>query len=259
MFRAIENLQTDSKITNFHITSKTLDSYYKSIEDDINLKNGHLNRNYNQNNNNNHFQSVDLRNGKKATSQDFKKEISTKEIVLNLVNKRFLHFKRNYRLLICILVLPVIFQVVAMGFMKIRPPGDYDQMVEFDRASMYPNSIEFYSKENSFTFGEEIYDDFLRTCSLDENCEFFNNSKESFKWILKSHADFLQKRYGGISLNGSRSIVWYNNKGYHSMPIYLNQLDSAILRKELNDSTYNIRTINHPLKLGEKELSVSSM
>jgi hypothetical protein len=155
-------------------------------------------------------------------------------------------------------VLPVIFQMIAMGFLKIRPPGDYDNAVEFNR-SMYPNSFEFYSKENLNEFGERLYEDFENTCAVNDNCQFFDSSKDSFDWILDTHNQFLQKRYGGISLNQSRSLVWYNNKGYHSMPLYLSILDSAILRKEMNDSSYNIRTINHPLKLGEDELSVSSM
>lgn len=251
-------MQSDKKIANFNVTSKTLDSYYKNVEDEDDAKkNGHANGNHNNNNNN--LEAVDLakaRNG--APSPDLKKELSTKDIVCNLLHKRFLHFKRNYRLMIFILLLPVIFEVIAMAFMKIRPPGDYDKEIEFNR-SMYPNSFEFYSKENSLPFGDEIYDDFNGTCSLNSNCEFYNNSQDSFNWILNTHEEYIQRRYGGISINNSRYLVWYNNKGYHSMPLYLNQLDSAILRKELNHSSYNIRAYNAPLKLGEDELSVSSM
>lgn len=187
-----------------------------------------------------------------------KHQLTLRNIISNLFHKRFLHFRRNYRLMICILVLPVIFEIIAMGFMKIRPPGDYDNLVEFNR-TMYPESTEFYSKQNLLPFGESLYDDFEDTCSRNGNCEFFDSSKDSFNWILDTHTDYIQRRYGGISINESRSMIWYNNKGYHSMPLYLNILDSAILRKELNDSSYNIRTINHPLKLGEEELSVSSM
>lgn len=205
------------------------------------------------------METIDLRKSRSGSSSpDLKKKLSVKETILNLFHKRFLHFKRNYRLLICILVLPVIFEVIAMGFMKIRPPGDYDNAVEFNR-SMYPNSVEFYSKEAPNAFEDELYTEFQSTCEANNNCQFFNTSKESFNWILKTHEEYIQRRYGGISINNSRSIVWYNNKGYHSMPLYLNQLDSAILKRELNDSSYNIRTYNHPLKLGEDELSVSSM
>lgn len=258
MIRSVETLQSDKKIANFFVTSKTLESYYKSVEEqEESTQNGHANGNLNNNN----LENVDLRKPpvSGASTPDLKKDLSLSEIISNLFHKRFLHFKRNYRLLICILVLPVIFEIIAMGFMKIRPRGDYDSVIEFNR-SMYPNSVEFYSKERALPFGEELTSDFDRTCSANDiDCQFFDSSKDSFKWILSTHEDYIQRRYGGISINNSRSIVWYNNKGYHSMPLYLNLLDSAIFRKEMNDSSYNIRTINHPLKLGEDELSVSSM
>lgn len=160
--------------------------------------------------------------------------------------------------MICILVLPVVFEIIAMAFMKIRPPGDYDNMVEFNR-SMYPSATEFYSNENPSEFGDRIYQDLESSCSTNVDCKFFNTSKESFNWLLDTHEQYILRRYGGISINQSKSIVWYNNKGYHSMPLYLNILNSAILRNELNDSSYNIRTFNSPLKLNEEELSISSM
>ena len=230
------------------------------MEDEGVIANGN---GHSQHNNNNLMETIDLRktvNGLQNNQiiEPTSEQTPFMEIVGNLFWKRFLHFRRNYKLLICILVLPVIFEIIAMGFMTIRPPGDYDKAIEFNRA-LYPNSIEFYSQENLTPFGENIHQDFEETCSINENCEFFDSSKKSFDWILKTHEEFIGRRYGGVSLNDSRSIVWYNNKGYHSMPLYLNVLNSAVLRKELNDSSYNIVTQNHPLKLGEGELSVSSM
>lgn len=232
---------------------------YKSVEDDEIAVNG----NGQTNMNNNLMETIDLKRTVKRlqNNQENEKEttkISSMEIVRNLLWKRFLHFSRNYKLMICILVLPVVFEIIAMGFMKIRPPGDYDNSIEFNRA-MYPDSVEFYSKENLKPFSEAVFDDFEDTCSVNENCKFFESSKQSFNWILKTNEEFIGRRYGGVSLNNTRSIVWYNNKGYHSMPLYLNQLTSAVLRKEMNDSSFGIVTHNHPLKLGEEELSVSSM
>lgn len=262
LFRSLEQLQIEKKVLNFNVVSQTLDKMYKNVEDEGVTINGYEN-NVHKNNNNHLMETIDLRktvNGLQNNhEQKSKIEKSTLlEILCNLLKKRFLHFRRNYKLMLCILVLPVIFEIIAMGFMKIRPPGDYDHSIEFNRA-MYPNSVEFYSKENVNLFSERVFNDFEETCASDGNCFFFNSSKSSFDWVLKTQENFIEKRYGGVSLNKSNSIVWFNNKGYHSMPLFLNILTSAVLRKELNDSSYNIITHNNPLKLGEEELSVSSM
>ncbi|CAN7974909.1 unnamed protein product [Ixodes persulcatus] len=48
------------------------------------------------------------------------------------------------------------------------------------------------------------------------------------------------------------SSVWYNNKGYHAMPTYVNSINNAILRANLppekgHPSAYGITVINHPM------------
>ena len=70
------------------------------------------------------------------------KEISQMEMIQNLFLKRFIHFKRNFRLILCVLILPTIFDVIAMGFMKIRPPSEYDKNLMFS-TDLYPDSTEF--------------------------------------------------------------------------------------------------------------------
>lgn len=47
--------------------------------------------------------------------------------------------------------------------------------------------------------------------------------------------------------------IWFNQKGYHSMPVYANALNNAILRANLpknkgNPAAYGITLINHPMK-----------
>jgi hypothetical protein len=69
----------------------------------------------------------------------------------------------------------------------------------------------------------------------------------------------VEKRYGGVTFNKHKNIVWYNNKGYHAMAAFMNELNSALLKSELNDSSRNIIAYNHPIKLSSEELSYSSM
>lgn len=249
-------MRSSNKIVDFQVTSKNLDDLFKTVEDDG--QKPYMNGTQNGMSNHN-MATIEL--GKTLNGFQDKTEYdspSTFEMISSLLWKRWSHFRRNYRLLVCILVLPVIFEVIAMGFMKIRPPGDYDLPITFNR-SLYPHTIDFYSNQNPNEFAENVYDDFEKYCKVDKNCVFFNDSEESFDWLLKTNGDYLMNRYGGISMNQSKSIIWYNNKGYHSMPTYMNILNSAILKSEMNDSSFDIRTINHPMKLGDQELSVSSI
>lgn len=192
--------------------------------------------------------------GSKATEQ----KPSTFQIISSLLQKRFLHFRRNYRLLICILVLPALFEIIAMFFMTIRPPGEYDNSIVLT-PNLYPESAEFYTRPgNGTTFQQEISSDILAHCS-DADCYLFDVSEQAFRWILQTSDEFAERRYGGLTARKEKHFVWYNNKGYHSMPIWLNLLDSSILKAEMENSSYSIRTTNHPLKIEEDELTISSI
>lgn len=55
--------------------------------------------------------------------------------------------------------------------------------------------------------------------------------------------------------------IFYNNKGYHSMPTYLNTLNNAILRANLpksrgNPAAYGITVTNHPMNKTSASLSL---
>lgn len=57
------------------------------------------------------------------------------------------------------------------------------------------------------------------------------------------------------------ALVWFNHKGYHSMPVYLNALNNAILRANLpaskgNPAAYGITAINHPMNNTNTQLSL---
>lgn len=193
-----------------------------------------------------------------------KEKLSEFEIIEALVKKRFLHFKRNFKLILCVLVLPTIFEIIAMGFMTLRPPGEHDVNLRFSRG-LYKNSTDVYSMEVASPLETQTYADLHSHChanSLDQfgnDCALFNTSESAFRWVLSTQDQYVESRYGGVSFNDSAAAVWYNNKGYHSMPVFLNELNSATLRNTLNNSHYRIFTNNHPLKLGDKELTTSSM
>uniref|UniRef100_A0A2R5LDX6 ATP-binding cassette sub-family A member 2 n=1 Tax=Ornithodoros turicata TaxID=34597 RepID=A0A2R5LDX6_9ACAR len=71
--------------------------------------------------------------------------------------------------------------------------------------------------------------------------------------------DYVPKNFGKDAPALFRKIavrsvakVWYNNKGYHAMPTYINSMNNAVLRANLppekgHPSTYGITVINHPM------------
>lgn len=253
MMRGLEAMQTEKSVKHIHITSSNLEKVFNDLV--IPAGPTHLNGS---------ATTIQKQNADKIVPTIQREKLSEFEVMTNLLKKRFMHFKRNYRLILCVLVLPTIFEIIAMGFMTLRPPGEHDVNLRFSPA-LYPNSTEFYALENADDADSIIYNDLHSECAADKSngfgniCELFNSSESAFRWILETHPKYLESRYGGASLNSSRLAVWYNNKGYHSMPVYLNQMNNAILKTAMNDTSYNIHTNNFPLKLGEKELTTSSM
>lgn len=126
LIKDIEHMENEHTIKSFRIVSSNLDQIFN----DLVVKNA---------------QSA---NGIKKIEEKVlpitqKEKLSEFEVMMTLLKKRFLHFKRNYRLILTVLVLPTIFEIIAMGFMTLRPPGEHDINLRFSRA-LYPNSTEFY-------------------------------------------------------------------------------------------------------------------
>ena len=100
---------------------------------------------------------------------------------------------------------------------------------------------------------------------------------------MKVRNRFAEKMYGGFSFGEinpnspnianapSTSILlrrlsirnvdraWYNNKGYHAMPTYLNAINNAVLRSKLSSQSkdsrkYGITAYNHPMNLTRAQL-----
>ncbi|GAB0094455.1 ATP-binding cassette sub-family A member 12 [Sergentomyia squamirostris] len=251
LIKDLEGMQKEEKVVTFTITSKNLEDIFKEYEENVSNGTHH-------NGTNMYCDEKKMNNSKEHKNTNSKpQQLSAIEIIKILFWKRITHFRRNYRVLIGILVLPAIFEMLAMGFFKLRPSDDYDVALKFT-PDIYENSKEFYSLENAVNFTEKVYEQITDHCAESEVCEIFGNSREAHKWILKTNDEYIERRYGGNTFNGTRNVVWYNNKGYHSMPSFLNQFNNALFKAELNDSNYTIEATNHPFKVGQA-LSTSSV
>lgn len=243
LIRSLENLQKHQVILHFHVTSKNLVEIFNNLntkpELDATFTNG---------------KDHSVIDNDEQLDKPFRTSNDQLKIVKSLLWKRFTHFKRNYRMLLFVLALPAAFQALAMTCMIYRPPGEFDSQLILSQ-KLYPNSMEFYTYQNMNKFDNKTRSHLKCT----DKCEYFSSSERAYRWILDTHDDFIERRYGGITLNDSKLAVWYNNKGYHAMPVYLNELNSALFKSEMDNDLYKITTANHPLKLGRRDISQSSM
>lgn len=138
MIRALESLKHDKKIESFKVMSKDLEGIFNAINREKELQaEAFLSKNNGKSDLNN---SAIEQNGTKPRQEASLTEF---DVVKILIWKRFMHFKRNYWLIIFVLLLPVLFEIIAMSLMQLRSPDEYGVALEFSR-DLYPNSTEFY-------------------------------------------------------------------------------------------------------------------
>lgn len=146
LMKALEALESDARIEHFRLVSSNLEEIFHSLvqtpatQDRFLLdgmpENGHtavLNME----------DSVSRKINDTSCGKTDQLQQHAIDIAKNLFRKRYLHFRRNYRLIICVLVLPTLFEIMAMGFMTLRPPGEYDIKLPLTR-QLYSNSTDFY-------------------------------------------------------------------------------------------------------------------
>lgn len=257
MIEGLEQLVQSKTIQSFRVVNSNLDRMFNdlvkpSIEP---MTNGDALSGF----------DVEKKNTENGTLSVMQRDkLSELEIMKILIGKRFLHFKRNYRLIVCVLVLPVLFEMIAMGLMIQRPPGEHGKNLQFSRG-LYPNSQEVYSHENDLDIQRDIFAEYTTHFQYDQSddfgnmCKVFNTSENLYRYVVNTTVDYPESRYGGISSNGTRTMIWYNNAGFHAMPVFLNQFSAAYLRTLMNSSSFDIKTRNHPLIMADHQISTTSM
>ncbi|XP_053595540.1 uncharacterized protein LOC103571174 isoform X2 [Microplitis demolitor] len=211
-----------------------------------------------------------------------------------LLKKRLWHFIRDWRAPLATLILPTIFVAVAMGFSLIRPPSTDEPSIDLNPNLYDTHPTYFYSIDNgsdpflqrlSFQLHDRFGDDYAGAwqthpndtgtceCSLEgqQICHGVSKAVEglfqtlpgrpTLDWIISTFREYIEKRYGGWSLSHLKEdplfVVWYNNKGHHSLPAYLNALNEAILRA--SGVPGHLKTFNHPLKLSSDQLNRTTL
>ncbi|OAD61200.1 ATP-binding cassette sub-family A member 13 [Eufriesea mexicana] len=210
-----------------------------------------------------------------------------------LLKKRIWHFRKDWLTFLAGLLLPTMFVAVAMGFSLIRPPSGNEPPLALSPKLYDTHPTYFYSIDNgadsflqhvSLQLHDRFGDDYAGawqtlpndtgTCEcLDgqQVCHGLSQAVEgllqvlpgrpTLDWIVSTHQEYIEKRYGGWSLFHANEeplfVVWYNNKGHHALPSYLSALNEAILRA--SGVQGRITTLNHPLKLSSDQLNRTTL
>ncbi|XP_061380770.1 uncharacterized protein LOC116774299 [Danaus plexippus] len=208
-----------------------------------------------------------------------------------LMYARYLHYIRNKWLVLILIVLPSLFLAAAMAFSSIRPPADVEISLKLDK-NLYEPSTQFMIKPSLVsdvdnTFAMRVLDtlqsgrqtrnwtnedsppcrcvDSFQQCVLsDEKYDLpemmlLPDVATLNNWLVDSQKIYIQKRYGGFtsSVRNNRSylIAWYDNNGHHALPVFLNSLNTAVLRSTSGDPRATITTYTHPLKISTEQLN----
>ncbi|XP_064455881.1 phospholipid-transporting ATPase ABCA1-like isoform X2 [Ornithodoros turicata] len=80
-------------------------------------------------------------------------------------------------------------------------------------------------------------------------------------YLINTYPAFTERRYGGWSFNKTYAKVWFENTGYHSLPVYQTALSNAFLKSAIRRSnpsipysSVGITVYNHPLHLTSEQL-----
>lgn len=249
----LQELQCEGRVKDVNIESENLEHVFKNLDKNTNGEvktNGHT------------IEIVKNVQGKKDLGWNMvrDKPLSQWEAMRQLFWKRLVHFSRNYRMLLCVIVLPAIFEICAMWFVAQRLEDDYDKTIKLNR-ELYPKTTQLLSMEIPLNFTQEVYDNMKQDCpgAAELTCKEFPDTKKSYHWILETLNEYQGQRYGGFTFNESKTMVWYNNKGYHAMLAWLTDMNNYLLKVETNNTNYHITAYNEPWELGYGELSTTSM
>lgn len=153
LIRFLETSQHQKRVTSFKVISKNLEGIFKRLIQSSSSQVTSIDRHHNGVS----ILMNDYSSGEDQKQQNCKEETASIElspadekfsersewpVIRNLFWKRLLHFKRNYRLILCVLVLPTVFEILAMDFMTTRPAGEYDKNLKLS-SDLYPGSTTF--------------------------------------------------------------------------------------------------------------------
>ncbi|KAK3089434.1 hypothetical protein FSP39_003578, partial [Pinctada imbricata] len=236
-----------------------------------------------------------------VTRPDYRKRISSVSLkcqqLQGLLTKRFHHYRRDWRMFLSVIILPLVFVTAGLGFMLIKPdttapariltpplygPSSYTFIKPPFQCFKYPDSTFSLSSGNTgepncscidykYTCNDAAKQQTIPQMTLETTTHLQNlNNKDIEQYLLQTWEMHKLNRYGGWSLDSDDSSnmmgrIWFNNKGRHALPSFYNAFSNSLLRSILEKKgipqpeTFGITAINHPLMLSGSQLTEETM
>ncbi|KAH9502470.1 ATP-binding cassette sub- A member 1, partial [Bulinus truncatus] len=217
--------------------------------------------------------------------------------------KRCHHYRRNWRIIFSAVLMPMVFFLLALAYSSIRdsaksPMSDKcvheltetssgygiacmkDWQQNYFRnencvgsSPWYNRSLPLYNVQclNSLQSYTLLFTNYWIPEKHIQADSFIQdlNEKNISSHLINTFKDYREKRFGGWSFEPSDNnesfdpFVWFNTKGYHSMPSYYNALTNTLLRFSLpadeNPAEYGITAVNHPIRLIRAPLTLKTL
>ncbi|XP_054707778.1 phospholipid-transporting ATPase ABCA3-like [Uloborus diversus] len=242
MFEELENSKSSMGFNSCGITVTTMDDVFLKVSMTSEVKENVANGVSLENAYGNTYEDV------YSEANDVPKVRSVGHLMWGLLIKRFNYTKRHWLMLLAHIVLPFLLMCLCLGiisatsytFRTTYPP------LKMDIKEIYGDTDGFYStNETTNTFGKTMKK------VMEGNSISVAETTNPIDYILKKGekniVNYLKNFHVGGSVNKDRTffIAWYNGEPYHSLPISLSMMNTAILKE--TSGSGSITLTNAPL------------
>ncbi|XP_076823215.1 phospholipid-transporting ATPase ABCA3-like isoform X1 [Clavelina lepadiformis] len=170
-----------------------------------------------------------------------------------LVVKRILHSRRNYKVAIAQILIPVFFAIISVLNATFPPYELKNSPLDLSLDEYGPSQVHINSDSRSLELSDAYANQFPSTGSLGE-VVYVNEDMQTYlaNKYLEMGGDFSSRNLVSYtfsetsSANATNATAWFNAQAYHTSATSLAYLDQAYIRM-VTQRNFAIRYVNYPL------------
>uniref|UniRef100_H2Z856 ABC transporter domain-containing protein n=1 Tax=Ciona savignyi TaxID=51511 RepID=H2Z856_CIOSA len=172
-----------------------------------------------------------------------------------LLVKRLLHSKRNYKVAISQILVPVFFAIISIINAKYPPFEQKNEPLDLslDRYGVNNVNLNYTSASNYSTdFGNSYAAQFKDSMELSHivhgDLESFLATKYQTEGGDFNTANLVSASFiSNTTTNNTKAIAWFNNQAYHTPATTLVYMDQAYIRMVAGMTNFTMQVVNYPL------------